>query len=200
MNKRENAITLVIILIIIAGVSINLTLGNNGIITMAKKAKENIEIAKVEEEIRLNELYTQLELESGSLGDIPYETKEISIVDAIENTNRKETIYNGEENECSVQYTFKEKGNYKIFVTETETGNCFGTTTLSTSGIVAEKMYEGELKEYGSGTTYSRARNTILNIKAEEGEQITITTKGSIAGAQSYGTTNQISLLCLILK
>ena len=70
--KNSKGITLValvvtiIVLIILAGISINLTLGNNGIITIAKKAKENVEIAKIEEEKQLNELYTQLEAEGGN--------------------------------------------------------------------------------------------------------------------------------------
>ena len=66
--RKEKGITLValvvtiIVLIILAGISINLVLGDNGIITIAQKAKENIELAKIEEETELNELYTQLEI------------------------------------------------------------------------------------------------------------------------------------------
>ena len=65
--KQSKGITLVslvvtiIILIILSGVSINLVLGENGIVTIAKRAKENTEIAKVEEETRLNELAKQIE-------------------------------------------------------------------------------------------------------------------------------------------
>lgn len=64
--KKNQAITLVslvvtiIILIILAGVSINLILGKDGIITIAKQAKENTELAKIEEETALNELYYQI--------------------------------------------------------------------------------------------------------------------------------------------
>ena len=64
--KSQKGVTLValvitiIVLIILAGISINFILGNNGIITIAKKAKENIELAKIEEETELNEVYTQL--------------------------------------------------------------------------------------------------------------------------------------------
>ena len=77
--KKEKGITLVslvvtiIILIILAGVSINLTLGKNGIITIAKQAKENTELAKIEEETGLNELYMQIEAEGGTTGDISYD-------------------------------------------------------------------------------------------------------------------------------
>ena len=65
--KNQKGVTLValvvtiIVLIILAGISINLVLGDNGIITIAKKAKENTELARIEEETELNELYKQLE-------------------------------------------------------------------------------------------------------------------------------------------
>ena len=76
---KNNGITLVslvvtiIVLIILAGTSINLLLGKNGIITMAKQAKENTELAKIEEETALNELYTQIEIEGGTSGGISYD-------------------------------------------------------------------------------------------------------------------------------
>ena len=65
--NRNKGITLValvvtiIVLIILAGVSINLILGENGIITMAKKAKENMEIASQEEQIALDNLYMEMD-------------------------------------------------------------------------------------------------------------------------------------------
>lgn len=64
--RKEKGITLVslvvtiILLIILAGISINLLLGENGIITKAKQAKENIELAKKEEENYLNNLYDEM--------------------------------------------------------------------------------------------------------------------------------------------
>ena len=70
--KNQKGVTLValvvtiIVLIILAGISINLILGDNGIITLAKRAKENTELAKVEEEQQLNELYKELEAEGGN--------------------------------------------------------------------------------------------------------------------------------------
>ena len=76
-NKGITLVALVvtiIVLIILAGISINLILGDNGIITIAKKAKENIELAKIEEETELNELYTQLETEGSSSGNLPYDS------------------------------------------------------------------------------------------------------------------------------
>lgn len=73
--KNSKAITLVtlvitiVILIIIAGVSINLAIGDNGLITMAKKAKENIELAKIDEETEVNEIYKQMEIEGITTAD-----------------------------------------------------------------------------------------------------------------------------------
>ncbi len=71
---KEKGITLValiitiIILIILAGISLNLTLGENGLFQMALKAKENMELAQVEEQEKLNALYTQLAIEGGYIG------------------------------------------------------------------------------------------------------------------------------------
>ena len=64
----------IIVLVILAGISINLLLGDNGIITIAKKAKENTELTKIEEETELNELYTQLENNGGTSGGTIYDS------------------------------------------------------------------------------------------------------------------------------
>ena len=72
-NKGITLITLavtIIVLIILAGVSINMLVGDNGIISMAQKAKENIELAKMEEEEQLNSLYEELKNNGeGSIDD-----------------------------------------------------------------------------------------------------------------------------------
>ena len=76
-NKGVTLVALVvtiIVLIILAGISINLVLGDNGIITIAKKAKENTELAKIEEETELNELYNQLEAEGSNSEKLPYDS------------------------------------------------------------------------------------------------------------------------------
>ena len=70
--KKETGITLVslvvtiIILIILAGISINLLMGDNGIITKAQQAKENTLLAQEEEAKQLNQLYVDLENLVGS--------------------------------------------------------------------------------------------------------------------------------------
>jgi len=72
--KKEQGITLIslvvtiIVLIILAGVSINLILGQDGIINKAKEAKQNMEYAQIEEQEQLNTLYDQMSGEgSGGL-------------------------------------------------------------------------------------------------------------------------------------
>ena len=58
--KKNTGITMIslavtiVVLIILAGVSINMLVGNNDIITQAQKAKENMELAKIQEEEQLN--------------------------------------------------------------------------------------------------------------------------------------------------
>ena len=67
----------IIVLIILAGVSLNMTIGENGMITQAQKARENIELARVKEEEQLNSLYKELESNGEGIWDDSY-------IDAIE--------------------------------------------------------------------------------------------------------------------
>ena len=74
MLKNEIGITLIalvvtiIVLIILAGISISLVLGDNGIITKAKQAKAETEQAKVNEETAINELSEILEKTNNQSG------------------------------------------------------------------------------------------------------------------------------------
>ena len=67
--KKQLGITLIAlvvtitILIILAGVSINTLIGDNGIITKAKQARENIIYAGQEEQEQLNQLYWEMDQE-----------------------------------------------------------------------------------------------------------------------------------------
>lgn len=66
MKKNNKGITLValavtiIVLIILAGVSIRMAVGDNGILSESKRTKENAILAQTEKETQLNELYIQL--------------------------------------------------------------------------------------------------------------------------------------------
>ena len=86
MQRNTKGITLialvvtVIVLIILAGVSISLVLGENGIVNKAKKAKENTELSKTEEETMLNDLAKQIEEgTSGGTTNPSVEKSEIEI-------------------------------------------------------------------------------------------------------------------------
>ena len=82
--KKEKGITLIalvvtiIVLIILAGVSINMLVGDNGIITQAQKAKEETEIAKNEELTSLNTLDNEL---NSILNNVTESEKEVGISD-----------------------------------------------------------------------------------------------------------------------
>ena len=66
-TNQENGITMValvvtiVILILLAGISFQVTIGENGIITKAKQAKQNIILAGEAEALQLNQLYYELE-------------------------------------------------------------------------------------------------------------------------------------------
>ena len=80
--KETNGITLIslvitiIILLILAGVTLSLTIGDNGIITQAQKAKEAQEIAAIKENFQLAIL--DKELEKGGTGITKEELEEIA--------------------------------------------------------------------------------------------------------------------------
>ncbi|MFR2534870.1 MAG: hypothetical protein ACLS95_06570 [Clostridia bacterium] len=73
--KKETGITLVslvvtiIILIILAGISINTLVGDTGIITKAQQAKENTLLAQEEEVKQLNQLYEEIKKNETEQGD-----------------------------------------------------------------------------------------------------------------------------------
>jgi len=77
---KEKGITIIslvitiIVLIILAGTSISMLFGENGIITVAKRAKQNIEQAQLNEQISLNELYEQMENGIVPSEDVQYGT------------------------------------------------------------------------------------------------------------------------------
>lgn len=83
--KQEKGITMValvvtiIILIILAGISINVTIGDNGLITKAKQTKQNIVLAGEAEALQLNQLYFDLEA-SGGLTEDEESTKKDEII------------------------------------------------------------------------------------------------------------------------
>jgi len=82
--KDKNGITLIalvvtiIVLIILAGVGISLVLGDNGIVTKAKEAKQNMQVAANEEQASLANLEVAIENE-GEGNDNPPTTEKSDI-------------------------------------------------------------------------------------------------------------------------
>ena len=125
MQRNTKGITLialvvtVIVLIILAGVSISLVLGENGIVNKAKKAKENTELAKVEEETRLNELAKQIEEgTSGGTTNPPETIKNIEEVKGGSYFDKATTIKDSDGNLIKVPEGFKIAEDSGINVTE----------------------------------------------------------------------------------
>ena len=125
MQRNTKGITLialvvtVIVLIILAGVSISLVLGENGIVNKAKKAKENTELAKTEEETMLNDLVKQIE--EGTSGGTTNPPETIKTVEEVKGGNyfdKATTIKDSNGNLIKVPQGFKIAEDSGINVTE----------------------------------------------------------------------------------
>lgn len=81
--EEEKGITIItlavtiIILIVLAGISINMAIGENGIFTQAEKQRKNIELAQKEGQKQLNNLYAGIDEDGDGSFDL-------SIIEAIE--------------------------------------------------------------------------------------------------------------------
>ena len=113
--KKNGAITLIalvitiIVLIILAGVSINLVVGDNGIITKAKDAKEKTEIASLKTEISLEILEKQMESSETGIGITNEDIRSIL-------SKYGEVTY--EDDEVTVKGVIPEGKNYEILLSE----------------------------------------------------------------------------------
>ena len=90
-NRGITLITLVItivLLIILAGIMINIGLGENGLFTRAKEARDKYLLAEKEEEKLLNELYKQLGIEE----ELPENTKDIEAGTIVKTPEKWKTI------------------------------------------------------------------------------------------------------------
>lgn len=125
MQRNTKGITLialvvtVIVLIILAGVSISLVLGQNGIVNKAEKAKENTELAKTEEETILNDLAKQIE--EGTSGGTTNPQETIKTVEEVKDGdyfNKPTTIKDNNGNLIKVPEGFKVAEDSGINVTE----------------------------------------------------------------------------------
>ena len=125
MKRNTKGITLIalvvtiIVLIILAGVSISLVLGENGIVNKAKKAKENTELAKTEEETMLNDLAKQIEEgTSGGTTNPPETIKTVEEVKGGSYFDKATTIKDSDGNLIKVPEGFKIAGDSGENVTD----------------------------------------------------------------------------------
>ena len=85
--RKESGITIItlaviiIVMIILAGVSLNMTIGDNGLISQSQKTRENIELAQEEGQERLNSLYADMDND----GDGDFDISEIEAIEKLEN-------------------------------------------------------------------------------------------------------------------
>ena len=83
LNKKEKGITLVvlvvtiIVLLILAGITINLIIGDNGLITRAKSATEEYEKATKKEKEKLENLYGSIQIADDDNAEITINMKEL---------------------------------------------------------------------------------------------------------------------------
>lgn len=105
-NRQEKGITLIalvitiIVLLILAGITINLTLGSNGIISMSQKAKEEHEIGEILDRLELE----KVDLLAKKEGEIPtvqeyvdYVTEKSVIDDAVQIDEKNSYVTVGNE-------------------------------------------------------------------------------------------------------
>lgn len=153
IKKNTKGITLValvvtiIVLLIIAAVSINLILGDNGIITKAKASRLETEIAEIKENINLDILDEQ----SGEQGDLYLGTlKEIL---------EKYGSINYEEDGKTIKSLTTTKGNHEIPIEEIWNGVAINIDKgvkvediFDPTGTVEGKLHVGDFLNYSAGT------------------------------------------------
>ena len=170
--KQNKGITMValvitiIIMIILVGISVNLTIGNNGLITKAKQAKKNIEEATLNEQAAMNELYDEMMIATGSTSDnistdgIP--DKIIEYIDAKLNSKMLD-IY--------------PVGSIYMSTESTNPSELFGGTWESYG---EGKTIVGEGSGYEAGTTGGNSTATLATENLP-GHNHTVTASGSVS-------------------
>lgn len=110
--KNEKGITLIalvvtiIVLLILASASINLVIGENGIITKAKEAKQNFQLAAADEKVKLNSLLNELNTKIAS------SNSEETVEFTIKHVNSNQTFtFHAYENETWKEWFTRKQGN-----------------------------------------------------------------------------------------
>ena len=214
--KKENGITLIalvitiIILIILAGISINLLLGDNGIVRKAQQAKTDTEQSRINEEKGLNEAAKYIEDIKSENGENPeptpeptITTKELKAGDYIEyNTGVNEIGENGIII-CRVLYEASSEYNLQIISDKNVEELTFGgsdwdtgrdsynnvITTLNTkAGQYLNLTYATDARCVGSDPT---AKNgTFVNKNSENSGPVNLEFTSTVSGANNMKDTD----------
>lgn len=157
---QEKGITMVtlvvtiVIMLILIGITVNLTLGNNGIIERTKQAKKDIEQTALNEQYQMNVLYDEMLSTSGSGGgDISTDGIPDAIVEYIEaklNVNTKENML-------------------KIYPV--------GSIYISTEATDPSELFGGTWESYGQGRTLVGVENGQESEQTGGSKTATLTTK-----------------------
>lgn len=160
-NKGITLISLIItiiLLIILAGIGINLSLGENGLFNKTKYAKEKYLNEQEEEEEKLNDLYSQILVATGDDAKITISAKEL-----------KEIIQ--EEIKNSVQQPTRVKND--IFIKNIIRNNLnYSTVTSMSNAFIKSEDGNNKIKEYLSysqqdGYTVLRSGWYFINLGIE---------------------------------
>ncbi|MFR0822740.1 MAG: hypothetical protein ACLSHH_03920 [Clostridia bacterium] len=184
--EKQKGITMIslvitiIILIILAGVSINILVGDNGIITMTKKAKQNVLSAQEEEAKNLNRLYEQISYAGtdGESSDTEAAAKLLQFKKAIAAAITKEGVATMETDTQEVMVS--NIGKILKVRTKDATATPENITQGKTAWVDAQKIT-------GNGTDISNAYNSGYHDGKKEAEKTnTITIPSLIIGGQIY--------------
>ena len=171
-NKKERGITLIalvvtiIVLIILAGISINLLFGNFGVVTKAKEAKNKMEAAQYEEELKMCVLELQAD-EATNGTEFSMETirkKLVEKVKKVENTTDIE--FPTKESATKVEGTYK---GYEFYIDEKYVVHVGDKAT----GISLTTSFEpaGWTKGPLTATITIKSNNGIKKVEPNEGSK-----------------------------
>ena len=170
--KKQTGITLIalvvtiIILIILAGVSINLVVGDNGIITMAKIAKVKTEFAAIEEEVKTYILGQELYNVSNIMEKYPLTIDESGNYKTLKNTLTQEEINNLDEDLRVKLYQLeKQVSNNADFTINDTTYEIF--YRLDENKIKSAKNYKDKLYFFITNNEYKLIYTEGLEVDGE---------------------------------
>jgi len=205
--KKQSGISLIslvvtiIVLIILAGVSINMILGENGIVKKAREAKQNMEYAADEEATQLNELYTQISGETNGSISTDENTKLIEFKREIASAITDMGVTTSEDSDASTMVN-----NIKSIINNANASAI--SYNNNNSGLKANNVQtaidevNGSLPKYGKATATVPANSFVdvpISVNIENSNEacilITFSGSGSLNGFKDreysvYNVTN----------